>query len=167
MERLQVTLDSQWVGRKVGGWAGQDIYIYVQLNGHLILLWIYLFTGIYFYLFDDMICRQPALRLGWSESTAVRSTGGDWLPGREIYDIITFYGVWLNQHSLVHSHWSSFYKVSQKKLPCDIGLDSKPITSLLYWSNQSQSSIYVNIMVPGVTVNFLLGIPVFWIPRQS
>ena len=30
-------------------------------------------------------------------------------------------------------------------------------------SNQSQSSIHLNIMVPGVTGNFLLEHPVYWI----
>ena len=43
----------------------------------------------------------------------------------------------------------SKYKVSQKKVFRDTGLDSKPI-----------HSIHVNIMVPGVTVNFILGHPV-------
>ena len=54
------------------------------------------------------------------------------------------------------------YRVSQKKVYRDPGLDSKPITSLSTESNQSQSSIHVNIMVPGVTVtvNFFLGHPV-------
>ena len=34
-------------------------------------------------------------------------------------------------------------------------------------SNQSQSSIHVNIMVPGVTVNFLLGLPVYITFREN
>ena len=120
-----------------------------------------------FSLYVDVFSSPDYLPDSWDPAGCPPQWAQDWAPSSSDWRVETASPPSLHRTSrcpavpgTIHKCHFFFYRESQKKVYCDTGLDLSQSQAFSTESNQSQTSIHVNIMVPGVTGNFLLGIPV-------